>query len=112
MACVDAPRLLCGFCIYPHPPIQALSYSLAKKKQQQKKQLFVILVQAFLQVSVVLTVLCAPSSTLSILTYLPVSILSFSPTACLFSICEGLSCYLSTYLLFLPSLSLAVSPSS
>ncbi len=63
--------------------------------------------QASLQVSVVLTVLCAPSSTLS------VSISSFSLAASLFSLCEGLSSYLPLHIicLLLCLFSLAVSPS-
>lgn len=61
MACADAPCLLCGFCIDPWPShMPVLSYSI------KKQQLFPILMQAFLQVSVVWNVLCAPSFNLSI----------------------------------------------
>lgn len=49
MACVDAPRLPWGFCILPLPV--HLDTFIHPGKEQQ---LFLILVQAFLQVSVVL----------------------------------------------------------
>lgn len=100
MACVDAPRLPWGFCILPLPV--HLDTFIHPSKEQQLFLILQAFVQAFLQVSVVLTVLCAPSSTLSISTYLPISISSFSSAASLF---------FATYLFFLLLCLLSLSPS-
>lgn len=103
----DEELRLHGLCWCSSPPMWFLHPPSSRpcrfhtpwQKKTKKPQLFLILMQAFLQVSVVLTVLCAPSSTLSILTYLPVCICSFSSAAVCF--CNVLSSYLSLHIICL-----------